>query len=287
MTEIIFDTLHPPARDPQLQKWRPSFILTLMKLSVTIITKNEERNVAKAIESVLFADEVILVDSGSTDKTKDVARALGAKVFDWPFQGYGQQKNYADSLCLGTWILNIDADEVVSLELAEEIKNIVNRFPDQDGPIALYHLPRLNHYCGKSIYHGGWYPDHKKRFYRRGKTRWTTPKVHEDVVMMEGLEALYKESATPLKGALYHYPFQSIREQVEKNLRYALLGAEELVNKKRKKPHLWHVVLKPLGKFLECYILKQGYRDGLYGWIIAVNASYSMFLKYIFAYTRE
>jgi glycosyltransferase involved in cell wall biosynthesis len=259
-----------------------------MKLSVTIITKNEEKNVARAIRSVFFADEVIILDSESTDRTKEISRQLGARVFDQPFLGYGQQKNLAATYAQYPWILNIDADEEVSSELALEIQQWQKQDEQSyDSKVDCYEMPRLNHYCGKAIYFGGWYPDRKKRLYRKNTVEWSTPSVHEDLISIGQDEDGKIKNVQSLQGHILHYPFVTIKEQVEKNLRYALLGADHLLNKKQRRPTMLEVIWRPLGKFIECYILKQGFRDGYYGWVIAINAAYSLFLKYVFAYTRD
>lgn len=249
-----------------------------MKLSVTLITYNEEQNLARALESVTFADEVVIVDSFSTDKTKSIAKKYGAIVVDSEFLGYGQQKNLAESYATGDWILSLDADEEVSPELKNSIQNIISKEDNQT--FDVYELNRRTSYCGQWIYHGGWYPDILARLYKKGKARWTEPQVHELLIPTR------HNSIGKLKGHLNHYSFPTIASQVATNIKYAKLGAKALVQEK-KSISLLRVLIKPIGKFFECYLLKGGLLDGRAGLFIAINAAYSIFLKYLFAYKGE
>ena len=145
-----------------------------MKLSATIITLNEEKNIAKAIQSVSFANEIIVVDSGSSDKTCQIAKDMGAIVYEHPFTCHGQQKNHAESLAKGEWILSIDADEQVSKTLQKSIQIALSQ-----KDYSLYKVNRLTNYCNRWIYHGGWYPDYLIRLYRKGEAKWSEPPLHE------------------------------------------------------------------------------------------------------------
>ena len=167
-----------------------------MKLSVIIITKNEAANIAKCLKSVDFADEFIVVDSGSTDGTVELARALGARVevtSDWP--GFGPQKNRAVDLATGDWVLSIDADELVTPELAREIQETL-KAPRGD----VYEMPRLSNFCGRDIRHSGWWPDYVVRLFKRGTARFNDAYVHERVVPNDGKRPLQ------LKGHFHHFP---------------------------------------------------------------------------------
>lgn len=248
-----------------------------MNLSATIITLNEEKNIARTIRSLDFVEEVIVVDSGSIDQTCNIAMELGAKVFNNKFLGYGQQKNFAAGKCQNDWILSIDADEEVTEELKQSIKSI--DFNDLD-PVNSFYLSRRTMYCNKWIYHGGWYPDNLIRLYNRNEAAWTTPFVHEIVVPLR--DGNLKTSH--LEGHLNHYSFPTVKSQVLTNIKYASLGARDLLAKKGRRPRLFEVLGRPVGKFIECYFIKRGFLDGLAGLIIAINASYSMFMKYSFAY---
>jgi len=242
------------------------------KLTVIIITYNEEKNIERSIKSALFADEVIVLDSNSSDKTVQIAEELGAKVFQHPFKNHGHQKNYAESLATHSWIFSLDADEAISDKLK---KNILIALGKPEGPFV-YSVNRLNHFCGKPIFHGGWFPDHNTRLYKKEHATWTEPNVHEKLTPTQGT------LPTPLKGLLLHYTFTTVDQQVQTNMKYAALGAQDLINRK-KSTMLPLVIIKPIGKFIECYLLKMGFLDGYSGFIIAINAAHSIFTKYVIA----
>ena len=246
------------------------------KVSVTIIAHNEAANIARAIESVRWADEVIVVDSESTDQTRALAMALGARVIVQPWLGYGAQKNFAHRLATSEWVLNLDADEAVSEELAAEIQSFL-RSP-RSHQAAGVAMPRKTFYWNRWIMHGGWYPNVLTRFSRKTLSTWTEPNVHEKL--------LVQGPVVQLSAPLLHYSFRSIEDQVTRNIRYAREGSAALLAS-GKNPHIGHLLLKPVGKFLECYLLKRGFLDGLAGFVIAINASHSMFLKYAFALERK
>ncbi len=245
-----------------------------MKLSITIISFNEAQNIAQCIESARFADEIIVVDSNSSDNTLEIAQKLGAKVYSRDFDGYGQQKNYAAELCSNEWILNIDADEEISQDLQSEITKILEN-PKHN----LYRINRITQFCGKWIKHGGWYPNYISRLYRKDKARWTEPNVHEDLKLNNPQESIGK-----IEQDLNHYSFPTIRSQIDTNSKYANLGAKDLISKKGRRPYLFELITRPCFKFIECYLLKGGILDGIHGFIIAINAAHSMFMKYSTAY---
>ncbi|MBP9674588.1 MAG: glycosyltransferase family 2 protein [Bacteriovoracaceae bacterium] len=244
------------------------------KLSVTLITLNEEANIERCIKSLSFAQEIIVVDSLSSDKTVEIAERNGAKVYTKKFEGYGQQKNYAASLCQNEWVLNIDADEEISPELAKNIQEILKN-PTCDA----YTLSRLTQFCGKWIYHGGWYPDNIVRLAKKNKSFWTTPQVHEKLILKK------EGNIGKLHGHLLHYSFPSFESQVKTNLKYAKLAGEILAT--TKKICILSLLIRPFIKFIECYLIKKGFLDGVHGLVIALNASYSQFMKYAFAYFRQ
>ncbi len=245
-----------------------------MKLSVTIITFNEEHNISRAIKSASFADEIIVIDSHSSDQTAKIAQELGAKVICNSFEGFGQQKNFAAQNAQGPWVFSLDADEEISEELAQSIKSFI----EENDQNSMGVINRLTNYAGKWIHHGGWYPDWLPRLYYKDHAQFSEPPVHENLFLKcEG-------SLKKLNGDLYHYSFPTIASQVNVNVRYAKLGAKALLKKRNnQKPKLFQIIFRPLGKFIECYILKKGFMDGMPGFIIAVNAAHSMFLKYSMA----
>jgi glycosyltransferase involved in cell wall biosynthesis len=250
--------------------------MQLPQISVTIITLNEEQNLPRAIQSVCWADEIIVVDSGSTDRTVEIAHELGAKVFHNPWQGYGQQKNFAQRQASYDWVLNIDADEAVTLALSNEICAALKAADSGTTRAKGFSFPRKTFYLGRWIRYGGWYPNRLVRLCDRRHARWTEPEVHE--------ELLIDGTVDRLKNALDHYSFPSIHDQVVTNLRFSRLGSYEL-RKRGRKPSLSRLLLKPAGKFMETYLIKRGFLDGLPGLIIAVNAAHSVFLKH--AYLME
>lgn len=239
---------------------------------------NEETHIAQAVQSASWAEEIIVVDSGSTDRTVEIAKGLGAKVVSHPWPGYGQQKNYAQTLAQHDWVLNIDADEVIPPKLAEEIQDELSRLMNSSErhPVKGFAVPRKTFYLGRWIQHGGWYPNYLHRMANRKFSSWTEPSVHEQLVV--------KGPVRELKEPLHHDAFLSIEDQILTNLRFSRLGSKELT-KGGQKPSILRMILKPIGKFIETYFLKSGFRDGLPGFIISVNAAHSMFLKY--AYLSE
>ncbi len=242
-------------------------------LSVTIITLNEERNLPRAIESVRWADEVVVVDSGSSDRTVEIARELGAKVVHNPWPGYGKQKNFAQRQAAHDWVLNIDADEVVPEDLKKEIEDRLGQMASPGNSPRGFYFPRKTFYLGRWIRHGGWYPNHLVRLADRRAASWTEPSVHEELRIEGEIGAL--------QNPLHHYTFSSIHEQILTNLRFSKLGYMDLI-KKGQRASVTRLILKPFGKFIETYFLKRGFMDGLPGFIISVNAAHSMFLKYAY-----
>lgn len=236
------------------------------KLSAVVITKNEQDNIQRCIDSVLWADEVIVYDSGSVDRTVEIANKLGAKVTVGDWRGFGPTKKLATALATNDWILSIDADEVVSPELKSEICAKLNSLNSQ----RAYRIPRLSNYLGKWIRHGGWYPDYQLRLFNRKFSQWTDDIIHEKVK---------SNSIENLSSNLNHYVFKNISHQVETNNRYSTLQAEEM--KKKGKTFSWfHFLTKPTVKFIECYFWKLGLLDGWVGYLVARNAAYSVFLKW-------
>lgn len=245
-----------------------------MGLSVTIITLNEERNIRRAIESALFAQEIILLDSFSQDKTLELARAYPTvKVFQEKFVGFGQQKNRAQELASNDWIFSLDADEEISPQLQQSILKIMQ----DPKAFDLYQVDRLTSFRGQWIKHGGWSPDWLPRMYKKGKAHFTTPPVHENLILNSPQSTLGN-----LSGHLLHHSFESFESQVLTNLKYAKYGAMKL-HQGQKSITLMHLILRPFWKFIECYFLKLGLLDGKAGLLIAFNASYSQFMKYALA----
>ena len=237
------------------------------KLSVTIITLNEEDNIRDALESVKWADEIVVVDSGSTDKTVDICKEYTEKLYYNKWPGMNGQKAYAKGLATGDWLLNIDADERVSYQLAEDIKTVLKNGTGLDG----YFIPRKVYYLGRWIEHSGWYPDYKLRLFRRDKGRWAGTDPHDEVVV-DG-------NTGYLRGDIYHFTYRNIEAHMNTMNRFTTVGAAEY-EKRGKRSGALDMIIRPPLAFLKKYILKQGFRDGLPGFIIAVSTAYYVFLKY-------
>lgn len=236
-------------------------------LSVVIIALNEELNIARAIQSAKWAAEVIVYDSGSTDKTIEIAQKLGAKVVQGAWLGFGLTKQKATSVASHDWILSLDADEEIPEKLAVEIRQKWSALQ----PEKAYQIKRLSQYLGKWIYHGGWYPDRQTRLFNRKHSNWDAAEIHEKV-QAQNLDELSQH--------FYHYVFKDIAHQVQTNNRYSSLQALEM-HRKGKSFSWFHFLTKPYVKFIECYFLKLGILDGWVGYVIARNAAYSVYLKWI------
>ncbi|HTS77971.1 MAG TPA: glycosyltransferase family 2 protein [Bryobacteraceae bacterium] len=238
-----------------------------MKISATIITYNEERNVARAIESLRCADEIVVVDSGSSDRTVELAEKLGARVVESPWPGYAKQKNFAAEQAQHDWILSLDADESLSEALEGEIWQVKKNGPRYDA----YTMPRMAQYLGRWIRHSGWYPDRKVRLYDRRKCTWVGEFVHE-TVRVDG-------SLGHLDSNLLHFTCNSLSEHLKTMDRYTTLAAEQLLATGVKVS--WQrLLLDPPWTFFETYVLKLGFLDGVEGLAIANMAAVYNFVKY-------
>lgn len=238
-----------------------------MLISATIVTLNEERNIARAINSLSCADEVVVVDSGSTDRTREIARSLGARVIEEPWRGYAGQKNFAAECAVNDWILSLDADEELTQALRVEIGLLKSGSPQAEG----YDMPRLAQYLGRWIRHSGWYPDRKIRLYHRGRGAWTGDYVHESVRM----------AGEPghLNSDLLHYTCQSLSQHLRTLDRYTTLAAQE-VRARRKSVGMSRLAIDPAWTFVRTYVIQRGFLDGPEGLTIAWMAALYTFLKY-------
>lgn len=238
-----------------------------MKISATIITFNEERNIARAIESLRCCDEIVVVDSGSNDRTLELASNLGARVVETVWRGYADQKNFASEQAANDWILSIDADEALSEALEAEIWQLKKNGPKHDG----YSVPRLAQYLGRWIYHSGWYPDRKVRLFDRRRASWVGKYVHESVRV--------RGTVGHLDANLLHFTCDSLSEHLRTMDRYTTLAAEQLIAEKR--PIGWSkVLLDPPWTLLKTYVVDRGFMDGMEGLAIAYMAALYNFLKY-------
>lgn len=237
------------------------------KVSATIISLNEEHKIARTIESLRCCDEVIVLDSGSTDRTCAIAKSLYARVIEEPWRGYAAQKNRASECAANDWILSLDADETLSEELEVEILALKQDGFQHDG----YTMPRMAQYLGRWIRHSGWYPDRKVRLYNRHKGTWRGDYVHESVELTG--------SAGALNGAIHHFTCDSLSEHLRTLDRYTTLAAQEL-RANGKTSSTIRLAVDPSWTFLRTFLLQRGFLDGFPGFAIAYMAALYTFLKY-------
>ena len=237
------------------------------KLTVTVITRNEAANIDAALASVTWADEVIVVDSESTDDTTTIARRYTGRVETRPWPGYSAQKNHAASLASHDWIFSLDADERVTPALAAEIKALLAAEPTHRG----YRVPRVSYYLGRWVRGTDWYPDYQLRLYDRRAAEWNGRRVHESVRLKDGAPG-------QLSHDLEHHPYRDISHHLATIDRYTTLAAEQMAADGRR-PSMAGVALHPPFAFLRNYVLRGGFRLGSAGFIISVLNSYYVFLK--------
>lgn len=242
-------------------------------ITAIVITRNEEHNIARCLKSLAWAEETLVVDSGSTDRTREIAAELGARVLEHGWEGYGQQKNWAMAQAKHDWIVFLDADEEMSPDLRAELEVFVGadgRFAGRQYFGA--NFPRKTWYLGRWIMHGGWYPNRLTRVCFRPKARWTEPAVHESLEVESEVHALHSDC--------FHYTFRDVGDQVMTNVRFARLGAQ-VARQRGQRGSLFRILTKPVFKFLETYVWKLGFLDGFPGFVISVNAAHSIFMKYV------
>lgn len=238
------------------------------RLSVTLIVRNEERNLPRALGSLAgLADEVLVVDSGSTDRTIDIARQYEARILERTWTDFSDQKNFAAAQARHEWIFNLDADEELSPELQAELRAWKGKLAGA----AAYAMPRKARYLGRWVHHSGWYPDPKTRLYRRDRARFVGS-LHESL-QVDGPVAYFQ-------GELYHHTFPTVTDHVARLNTYSTLAAEALFRSGRRR-WLLPLLFSPPWMFLRTLVLKQGFRDGYVGWVIANLSALSAFLKYV------
>ncbi len=246
------------------------------KISVVIITLNEEHNIGRCIDSVKdVADEVLVVDSFSTDRTKEIVESKGGRFIQHKFEDYVKQHIYADKLATYDHLLMLDADEALTEELASSIK-IVKKYWKNDG----YFMNRMTSYCGTWIKHSGWYPDKKLRLYDRRKGQWIGKKLHEKFLLVE------KSTTGHLKGDMLHYSFYTIEDHILQANKFSSMAASVLIEKGKKIPR-YYLIVKPAAKFFRNYFVKLGFLDGIYGFIVCRIAATETFFKYLKAYHQQ
>lgn len=240
------------------------------RLSAIIITRNEARNIGECLDALAFCDERIVVDGASDDETGAIARGRGARVVTHPWQGFGEQKNFALSLATGDWVLSIDADERVSSELAAAIQAAI----DQDVADG-YEFPRLSSFCGRQMRHSGWYPDYVLRLFRRGRGRFSDVPVHERVLCEGAIARL-----TP---PLIHHPVLKLEDALSRADRYSTESAQAIVASGRRVSFMTGIA-HGLGSFLRTYVLRAGFLDGAEGFLLAVANAEGSYYRYMKAW---
>lgn len=236
-------------------------------ISAVIITKNEQANIGRCLESLKWVDEIIVVDSGSEDDTRELAWEAGATVFEIDWEGFGPAKRYGVDRCAGPWILSVDADEVVSDALAAEIRSILKHGTEYHG----FNVPRRTLFLGRWISHCGWYPDHVLRLFLKSHGNFSEAFVHERV-LLNG-EAGY------LQGELRHYCYPTLEHYLTKSNRYTTLGARQAMER-GKKAGWYDLVIRPPVSFLSHYVFRQGFRDGMEGFLVSLLSAGAVLTKY-------
>lgn len=236
-------------------------------LGIAVVAKNEADRIGKLLKTVGFADEVVIIDSGSTDRTLSLCEEMGARVIFNKWPGFTAQKQFAMQQLTSDWILSLDADESIPEPLAREIRSAINHASEN---LNAFSMPRRSRYLNRWIKHGGWYPDTKVRLVRRGKGRWSGDDLHEQLLVEGNIERL--------SHPIHHYVYRDIADQIVTINRFSTVAANT-----RGPKGAWFLLaglLHAMGKFIECYLWKRGLLDGYPGLIIAINSSWYVFLKH-------
>ena len=243
------------------------------KLSVVIICFNEEKNIGRCIDSVAeIADEILILDSYSTDQTAAIAESKGAIVKQEAFKGFIEKKNKAVELASHDYVLSLDADEALNPLLADSILRTKENFTNR-----AYRMNRCSNYCGKFIRHGSWYPDTKIRLFDRRIAHWGGTNPHDRVVLQNNIPVEH------LKGDILHYSYRTVSEHVNQNNKLSTLAAESLFAN-GKKTNLLNIIVRPWWNFLVSFIIRAGFLDGLFGFVIAIQIAHMTFLKHLKLY---
>ena len=241
----------------------------MSQVSVYIIAFNEAEKLRATIESVLWADEIIVVDSHSTDGTPEIAQELGARVVQVEFKGFGDLRNQAIDACSHAWIFSVDADERCTPEVRQEVRAIIN------DPLALdaYWTPRRNFFMGQWIRHSGWYPNYRQpQLFRKGSMRYDNKPVHE------GFELQSSKPVGHMRNAIWQLPFRNLAEVLQKANRYSTLGAEKI---RHRKLSMWSALVHASWAFWKHFVFKRGFLDGWAGFVIALGNFEGTFYRYV------
>lgn len=243
----------------------------MQTLSVVIIAKNEAHNIAECIRSANFANEVIVLDSGSTDGTVEIARAEGARVIETDWPGFGVQKNRALDAAKCDWIYSLDADERITTELASEIKSMLASAAEVNNPVA-YRAPRLSQFCGQFMRHSGWWPDYTVRLVKRGCGRFSELQVHESLQVVGEVGTL--------KSHMLHYSYRNFEDVLNKLNQYSSAGARDKQTADQR-DSFSSAILHGIAAFVRSYVFRLGLLDGKLGFALAVYAAESSYYKYL------
>jgi glycosyltransferase involved in cell wall biosynthesis len=246
----------------------------MQAISATLITLDEEQNIEQALQSVSWADEIVVVDGGSRDQTLNICRKYTRRILHRDWTGYVDQKNFAAANARNDWIFSLDADERPSDELSTEIRELAGRNSLQSG----YRIPRMAFFMGRWIKHGDWYPDYQLRLFDRSQGRWEGGRVHESVRL--------KNEPEFLKGVIYHYTYRSLSEYLHRLETYSTLAALDY-RQAGKVAHAAKLFGNPMTAFVKSYLLKRGFLDGIPGFTVAVMGAVSVFFKYAKLYELQ
>ena len=241
----------------------------MVKISGVIITFNEEKKIEQCLKSLLpVCDEIVVLDSLSTDKTEEICSRYEVRFIKQKFLGYIEQKNHALTFASNNLVLSLDADECLSESLQKSIEQIKN-----NQTTTAYSMNRLTRYCDKWIYHSGWYPDVKVRLFDKTKAQWGGTNPHDKIILSE------RTSVQHLKGDLLHYSIDSIEQHIQQATKFGIIAAKAKFAKGQSS-NRFKTLLHTSGRFLKTYILKAGFLDGYYGWLIAKYSAKSVYLRY-------
>ncbi|MBF0538356.1 MAG: glycosyltransferase family 2 protein [Nitrospirae bacterium] len=244
-----------------------------LPVSVVIVTKDEEVNIEGALKSAQMAQEIVVVDDYSTDRTVEICRAYNARVYQNHWQGFAQQKQLAIDYAQGPWVFLLDSDERLTPALVEELRQVI-REPTHDG----FYVPRKNFFLGKWIRHSGWWPDHTLRLFKKDRAHMHQRQVHEKVILDGG--------AGKLRNPIEHYSYRGISDFIKRMDTYTTLSVEEITGI-AVKAYIFAFTIKPLATFMKMYVLRLGILDGMRGFILAALYAFYTFLKYLKAWEKE
>lgn len=238
----------------------------MKKIAAFVLTHNEEKHIAQCLETLQWVDEIIIIDDYSQDRTVDIARTFGVKVYERELDSFSAQRNFALEQCNAEWVLVVDADERVTGQLASEIKSVV----EQQTGAGAFRIPRQNHFLGRWVKGCGWYPDYSLRLFRRSGAKYEGA-VHEHLHVQGDIKTLHN--------ALKHYTYESIEQYVRKIDKYTTMAAGEMLQK-GKRASMTDVVARPVFSFVKFYVLKRGFQEGIEGFLVSAFSCFYVLLKY-------